>query len=46
MHCEKVRQALHAGEIKLVAPPLPDMDVAGVKLRLNTPQDAAANKCP
>lgn len=47
MRCDKVRQALHAGEIKLVAPPWPDMEVAGVKLHFNAlAQVPVANICP
>jgi hypothetical protein len=46
MRCDKVRQALRAGEIKLVAPPWPDMEVAGLKLHLTVLQDPVANTCP
>jgi hypothetical protein len=47
MRCDKVRQALHAGEIKLVVPPWSDIEVAGVKLHFDALLQAPmANTCP
>ncbi|HUC66997.1 MAG TPA: DUF4153 domain-containing protein [Stellaceae bacterium] len=47
MRCDKVRQALRAGEIKLVAPLWRDIEVAGVKLHFDAlGQVPVANTCP